>query len=381
MVFFNDQVLPRANHRLRTLQQDIARKKPTFALKSRSINEVSPGKLYLQADYVDQSTSRLKVVTIYDLSRSGSPADDLRRQRQHGARRRRSAADALQRRNAGSPEERHHPAPAAVLRRGSDSSPRQSRTRSPNATARTRTRAIARCRSARCSASSRARARLRGREVLARARARIGDPRVDDGSERLGAADRRRRCRRRQGCRRRARRRSTRSCRRDSPPKASTSIGAVYCRVARQGRQGESEGAAGRENGGRRDASAATPSARRTQCAAEQQQQATPAQATAGDTAEAARGLGARMRRSSDHHGRISAACARSDTASDAAPASARFQRPRCRHRRRSATAPRAPPRQPWFLRIGLVSSAGSASMRGRRSKRRAAACSRTARR
>jgi lipopolysaccharide export system permease protein len=68
MVFFNDQVLPRANHRLSTLQQDIARKKPTFALKSQVINEVSPGKLSLKADYIDQSTSWLHVVTIYDMS-------------------------------------------------------------------------------------------------------------------------------------------------------------------------------------------------------------------------------------------------------------------------------------------------------------------------
>ena len=73
MVFFNDQVLPRANHRLSTLQQDIARKKPTFALKSQVINEVSPGKLYLKADYVDQSRGWLMVVTIYDQS------DPLRR--------------------------------------------------------------------------------------------------------------------------------------------------------------------------------------------------------------------------------------------------------------------------------------------------------------
>src|SRR4030095_6361630 len=68
MLFFNDQVLPRANHRLSTLQQDIARKKPTFALRSQVINEVSPGKLSLKADYIDQATSWLKVVTIYDLS-------------------------------------------------------------------------------------------------------------------------------------------------------------------------------------------------------------------------------------------------------------------------------------------------------------------------
>lgn len=68
MLFFNDQVLPRSNHRLSTLQQDIARKKPTFALKSQVINEISPGKLSLKADYIDQSTSWLHVVTIYDMS-------------------------------------------------------------------------------------------------------------------------------------------------------------------------------------------------------------------------------------------------------------------------------------------------------------------------
>ena len=68
MLFFNDQVLPRANHRLSTLQQDIARKKPTFALRSQVMNEVSPGRLTLEADYIDQSSSKLKVVTIYDMS-------------------------------------------------------------------------------------------------------------------------------------------------------------------------------------------------------------------------------------------------------------------------------------------------------------------------
>ena len=51
MVVFNDQVLPRANHRLRTLKEDIARKKPTFALHAQVINEVSPGKLYLAANH------------------------------------------------------------------------------------------------------------------------------------------------------------------------------------------------------------------------------------------------------------------------------------------------------------------------------------------
>ncbi|MFN2397596.1 MAG: LptF/LptG family permease [Gemmatimonadaceae bacterium] len=73
MLAFNDQVLPRSNHRLSTLQTDIARKKPTFALREQVINEVSPGKLFLRAGQVDGATNRLREVTIYDL------ADPLRR--------------------------------------------------------------------------------------------------------------------------------------------------------------------------------------------------------------------------------------------------------------------------------------------------------------
>ena len=49
MVVFNDQVLPRANHRLATLQADIARVKPTLALNEQVINEVVPRQLYLRA--------------------------------------------------------------------------------------------------------------------------------------------------------------------------------------------------------------------------------------------------------------------------------------------------------------------------------------------
>src|SRR5262249_47050593 len=40
MVAFNDQVLPKSNHRLATLQIDIVRTKPTFALKEGVVNEV-----------------------------------------------------------------------------------------------------------------------------------------------------------------------------------------------------------------------------------------------------------------------------------------------------------------------------------------------------
>ncbi|MGI8497151.1 MAG: LptF/LptG family permease [Gemmatimonadaceae bacterium] len=68
MLAFNDQILPRANHTLRTLESDIARKKPTFALREQVINELSPGKLYLRAGRVDNATALLKEVTIWDLS-------------------------------------------------------------------------------------------------------------------------------------------------------------------------------------------------------------------------------------------------------------------------------------------------------------------------
>ncbi len=67
MVGFNDQVLPRANHKLRTLQGDIAQKKPTFALREQVINEVSPGKLYLKAGRLSQTSNLMREVTIYDM--------------------------------------------------------------------------------------------------------------------------------------------------------------------------------------------------------------------------------------------------------------------------------------------------------------------------
>ncbi|HVF41345.1 MAG TPA: LptF/LptG family permease [Gemmatimonadaceae bacterium] len=67
MVGFNDQVLPRANHKLRTLQGDIAQKKPTFGLREQVINEVSPGKLYLRTGHLSQTTNLMREVTIYDV--------------------------------------------------------------------------------------------------------------------------------------------------------------------------------------------------------------------------------------------------------------------------------------------------------------------------
>ena len=64
---WNDQVLPRSNHELRTLLVDIQRKKPTFQLKEQVINEVVPGQFFLRAARIDPASNTLNDVTIYDL--------------------------------------------------------------------------------------------------------------------------------------------------------------------------------------------------------------------------------------------------------------------------------------------------------------------------
>lgn len=68
MVFFNDRVMPAANYELQSLMNDIARKKPTFALRPQVINEVSPTRLYLQAGQLRGGESEMRDVTIYDFS-------------------------------------------------------------------------------------------------------------------------------------------------------------------------------------------------------------------------------------------------------------------------------------------------------------------------
>ena len=65
---FNDQVLPRANHQLKILLIDIARKKPTFEMREQMVNEVIPGQFYLRAGRIDQASDRLRDVVIYDLA-------------------------------------------------------------------------------------------------------------------------------------------------------------------------------------------------------------------------------------------------------------------------------------------------------------------------
>ncbi len=64
---WSDQLLPRSNHRLRTLQVDIQRKKPSLSLKEHVINEVVPGQFFLRATRIDPASNKLKDVTIYDL--------------------------------------------------------------------------------------------------------------------------------------------------------------------------------------------------------------------------------------------------------------------------------------------------------------------------
>jgi lipopolysaccharide export system permease protein len=68
MVVFNDQAMPRTNHRLATLQLNIAVTKPTFALREQVINEVQPERLALSAVKIDEATSKLYDVTIHDVA-------------------------------------------------------------------------------------------------------------------------------------------------------------------------------------------------------------------------------------------------------------------------------------------------------------------------
>jgi lipopolysaccharide export system permease protein len=70
MIGFNDQVLPRANHRLAVLQNDIARARPTFALREQVLNEVGTSSFMLRAGRVDPATNTMREVTIYDLTQA-----------------------------------------------------------------------------------------------------------------------------------------------------------------------------------------------------------------------------------------------------------------------------------------------------------------------
>ena len=66
MVWFNDQLLPRTNHELRILNNDIARTKPTLALKEQVMNPITD-QFFMRVARVDARTNRMYDVTIYDL--------------------------------------------------------------------------------------------------------------------------------------------------------------------------------------------------------------------------------------------------------------------------------------------------------------------------
>ncbi len=72
MLFFNDQVLPEANHRLKNLIIDLSQKSPTFNLRERVINPIETdnrrGAIYLQAETIDPVTNGMTDVVIFDLS-------------------------------------------------------------------------------------------------------------------------------------------------------------------------------------------------------------------------------------------------------------------------------------------------------------------------
>jgi lipopolysaccharide export system permease protein len=67
MIWFNDQVLPRSNHKLATLQVDIFKTKPTFALREGVINTIKEQLFYLRAGRIDEESGTMHDVAIDDL--------------------------------------------------------------------------------------------------------------------------------------------------------------------------------------------------------------------------------------------------------------------------------------------------------------------------
>lgn len=75
MLYFNDQVLPESNHRLKNLMLDINRKSPTFVLQEQVVNRITAGDegdvYFLTAARIDNTTSTLEEVVIMDQNRPG----------------------------------------------------------------------------------------------------------------------------------------------------------------------------------------------------------------------------------------------------------------------------------------------------------------------
>lgn len=78
MLYFNDQVLPEANHRLKNLLLDINRKTPTFVLREQVMNRIQSVEtgqtFFISAARIDNATSSLEDVAIF-------PATNLLRRR------------------------------------------------------------------------------------------------------------------------------------------------------------------------------------------------------------------------------------------------------------------------------------------------------------
>jgi len=69
LYWFNEQILPEANHRAKVLMMDIQRKKPTFSLESSKFSQELNGFTIL-ARKVDSLRGTLRAVTIYDTRNS-----------------------------------------------------------------------------------------------------------------------------------------------------------------------------------------------------------------------------------------------------------------------------------------------------------------------
>lgn len=66
MTWFNNAVLPDANHHLQVLLTGIGRTSPTFSLREHTINEVLASRLYVHPGAIDREQSVVHDVAIYD---------------------------------------------------------------------------------------------------------------------------------------------------------------------------------------------------------------------------------------------------------------------------------------------------------------------------
>lgn len=69
MIGFNDQVLPRANHRLAILLGDIVSVRPTVGLQAQVLKPVNET-FYMRVGWIDDKSNRMREVEIYDLQNS-----------------------------------------------------------------------------------------------------------------------------------------------------------------------------------------------------------------------------------------------------------------------------------------------------------------------